>query len=371
MAEPCYLDHNATAPVKREVVALMAALLAETGNPSSPHGFGRAARRILEEARARVARLVGAAAEGVVFTASGSEANNLAMTGFPGRRLLVSAIEHDSVLRAAPAAEILPVTESGLVDLAAAERMLAADARPALVSVMLANNETGVIQPIQDLAAIAHRHGALLHSDAVQAPGRIAVDMAALGIDLLTLSAHKIGGAPGAAALVLAAGLDVAPLIRGGGQERGRRAGTENMPAIAGFGLAAELAAGDLADAGRIAALRDGLEAALAARQPGLRIFGRGAPRLPNTSCFGLAGLTAETQLMALDLAGIAVSAGSACSSGKARSSHVLAAMGAEPALAGSAIRVSLGRQNGPADIERLVAAWSDLAQRTGLGVAA
>jgi cysteine desulfurase len=371
MSRAAYLDHNATVPLKPEIVGAMAELLAETGNPSSPHRFGRAARQRVEAARQQVAALVGAAPEGVIFTASGSEANNLALQGFAGRRRLVSAIEHDSVLRAAAGAEILPVTEAGLVDLGAAEALLAADPRRALVSVMLANNETGAIQPIAALAAIAHRHGALLHSDAVQAPGRIAVDMAALGADLLTLSAHKIGGPPGAACLILAPGIDIAPLILGGGQERGRRAGTENMPAIAGFGLAAMLAAQDLADAGRLAGLRDRLEAELAARQPRLTLFGAGAPRLPNTSCFGLAGLKAETQLMALDLAGIAVSAGSACSSGKAKPSHVLAAMGVAPALAGCAIRVSLGRGNEPADLARLVEAWSDLAARTSLGAAA
>jgi len=371
MPDAVYLDHNATTPVKPAVAAAMTRLLAETGNPSSPHRFGRAARRIVETARAQIAALAGAGPDGVIFTASGSEANNLALRGFPGRRLLVSAIEHDSVLRAASDAAILPVTEAGLVDLAAAEALLAADPRPALLSVMLANNETGAIQPIAALAALAHRHGALLHSDAVQAPGRIAIDMRALGVDLLTLSAHKMGGAAGAACLVLAPGLDIAPLIRGGGQERGRRAGTENVPAIGGFGLAAELAAEDLASADRLAALRDQLETELGRRQPALRIFGAGAPRLPNTSCFGLPGLKAETQLMALDLQLIAVSAGSACSSGKAKPSHVLAAMGAGPELAATAIRVSLGRGNGPGDIERLVTAWSDLAQRSRLGVAA
>jgi len=371
MGDACYLDHNATTPLKPEVAAAMAGLLAQTGNPSSPHRFGRAARQRVEEARQRVAALVGAVPDGVIFTASGSEANNLALRGFAGRRRLVSAIEHESVLRAATDAEILPVTEAGIVDLAAAEALLAADPRPALVSVMLANNETGTIQPVAALADIAHRHGALLHSDAVQAPGRIAIDMAALGIDLLTLSSHKLGGPPGAACLILAPGLAIAPLILGGGQKRGRRAGTENMPAIGSFGIAATLAAEDLARADRLAALRDRLEAELAARQPRLRIFGAGAARLPNTSCFGLAGLKAETQLMALDLEGIAVSAGSACSSGKAKPSHVLAAMGVAPDLAASAIRVSLGRGNEPADIARLVAAWSELAARTSLVAAA
>ena len=371
MPAAIYLDHNATTPVKAEVAARMAALLNEPGNPSSLHRFGRAARRVLEEARADLASLVGAVPEGVIFTASGSEANNLALRGFPGRRLLVSSIEHDSVLRAAPEAEILPVTEAGILDLAAAEALLARDPRPALVSVMLANNETGAIQPIAELARLAHAHGALLHSDAVQAPGRIPVEMAALGIDLLTLSAHKIGGPPGAAALVLGRGIEIQPLIRGGGQERGRRAGTENWPAIGGFGVAAKLAAADVAEAGRLATLRDMLEAGLAARQPGLVIFAARVPRLPNTSCFGLAGLKAETQLMALDLAGIAVSAGSACSSGKARPSHVLAAMGVAPDLAATAIRVSLGRGNERSDIERLIAAWADLADRSRLGAAA
>jgi cysteine desulfurase len=371
MSDAAYLDHNATAPVKPDVVRRMAELLGAVGNPSSVHRFGRAARRIVEAARQPIAALVGASPDGVIFTASGTEANNLALSGFPGRRILVSTIEHESVLRPAGDAKRIAVTSTGVIDLAAAERLLADEARPALVSVMLANNETGVIQPIQALADIVHRHGSLLHSDAVQAPGRIAIDMAALGIDLLTLSAHKIGGPLGAACLVLRRGLDIAPLLLGGGQERGKRAGTENVPAIGGFGRAAELAPDDLADAPRLAELRAAFEAALAARVPEIEIYGGNAPRLPNTSCFGLAGLKAETQLMALDLAGIAVSAGSACSSGKMRPSHVLVAMGVVPEQAGCAIRVSLGPTNTAADTARLVERWSALAARHRLGQAA
>jgi cysteine desulfurase len=363
MPRSTYLDYNATAPVRPEAAAAVSAALAEVGNPSSVHGFGRAARARLETAREQVAALVGARPGQVVFTSGGTEANNLAIGGSGRPRVLVSAIEHDSVLRAA-ACELVPATRTGIVDLAALERMLSASSEPALVALMLANNETGVIQPVAEAARIAHAHGALLHCDAVQAAGKIAVDVEALGADLMSLSAHKLGGPPGVGALVVTDDVELRARQRGGGQERGRRAGTENLPGIVGFGVAAEIAAAELAAMARIAALRDELERRAMAAVPGAVILGRDEARLPNTTCLALAGLASELQVMGLDLAGVAVSAGSACSSGKVQPSHVLRAMGADAPTAGSAIRVSLGWQSSAVDIDRFIAAWSELAKR-------
>ncbi|WP_448189633.1 cysteine desulfurase family protein [Azospirillum sp. sgz301742] len=358
-----YLDYNASAPIKPGVKDAVAAALDLVGNPSSVHGNGRAVRRAVEEARAKVAALAGAAPTRVVFTAGGTEANNLALRGFPGRRVIVSAIEHDSVLAAAPDAVRLPVDPDGVADLAALERLLT-EGGPALVSLMLVNNETGVVQPVAEAARLAHARGALLHCDAVQAAGRLPLDVGALGADLLTLSAHKIGGPAGVGALALAEGVEPEPLLRGGGQERRRRAGTENLLGIVGFGAAAALAVADLPAAGGFAALRDGLEASALAAMPQARVMGAGAPRVGNVTCLALPGVPGETQVMALDLAGVAVSAGSACSSGKVKASHVLAAMGAGPALAGSAVRVSLGWGSTAGDVERFVAAWTAMARR-------
>jgi cysteine desulfurase len=284
----------------------------------------------------------------------------LVLTGSGRARRLVSAIEHDS-LRGTSEPELIPVTAAGVVDLAALEALLAADSRPALVSLMLANNETGVLQPVAEAARLAHRHGALLHCDAVQALGRLPVDVGALGVDLVSLSGHKIGGPAGVGALYVRSGLDLAPALLGGGQERGRRAGTENLAGIAGFGAAAAIAVGELEDMRRVAGLRDALEARIHAARPEALIFGRDAARLPNTTCVALAGVPAETQVMVLDLAGVAVSAGAACSSGKLKPSTVLRAMGVPPEIAGSAIRVSLGWRSEAGDIDRFIGAWSGI----------
>ena len=365
MRRPTYLDYNATTPARPAVIDAMTEALAAVGNPSSVHGFGRAARARLETAREQVAALVGARPGQVIFTSGGTEANGLALNGTSRERVLVSAIEHDSVLKTT-AAEPIPVERSGVVDLAALERMLAAQTAPALVAVMLANNETGVIQPAAEAVSIAHQHGALIHCDAVQAAGRITVDFRALGADLMALSAHKLGGPPGVGALIVADHVDLASRQRGGGQERGRRAGTENLPGIVGFGVAAEIAAAGLDAMAKLADLRDDLERRATAAVPGAILFGRDAVRLSNTSCLALPGLTSEVQVMALDLAGVAVSAGSACSSGKLQPSHVLRAMGADAAVAGSAIRISLGWRSTAADVERLLEAWCALAARSG-----
>jgi cysteine desulfurase len=358
-----YLDYNATAPVKPAVIEAMLGALGATGNPSSVHRAGRAVRRVLERAREAVAALVGAAPDAVVFTSGGTEANNQALCSVRGS-CLVSAIEHDSVLAAAPAAERLSVDALGRVDLERLADRLAV-VRPALVSVMLANNETGVVQPVAAVAELAHRYGALVHCDAVQAAGKLAIDQAALGVDLLTLSAHKLGGPQGAGALVRGDGIEPAALLRGGGQERRWRPGTENLPGIAGFGRAAELALEDRDWRPRVGALRDRLEAEILAVAPAARVYGRAAERLANTSCVSMSGVSNQTQLIAFDLAGIAVSTGSACSSGKVGPSHVLAAMGVDPTDAATAIRVSLGWASTALDVDRFVAAWIRLHART------
>ena len=359
-----YLDWNATAPVRPEVATAMMAALGRCGNASSVHHNGRAARQAIEAARAAVAALCHVAAEEVTFTGGGSEANQLALRGFPGRRLVIAAIEHDSVRAAAPDAALVPARADGTIDLAALEGELARDPRPALVALMLANNETGAIQPVAAAARLAHEKGALLHCDAIQAAGRLALDREALGADCLSLSAHKIGGPQGVGALVAKASLPLAPLLVGGGQERGRRAGTENLPGIIGFGVAAGLAAAALADQPRIAALRDDAEQRLCDLAPSARVFAAAAPRLANTLCLSMPGVPAATQVMALDLAGVMVSAGAACSSGKLRPSHVLAAMGAPPDDADCAIRISFGWDSTAADVDHLVEAWGALYRR-------
>jgi cysteine desulfurase len=365
MNAPVYLDYNATAPALPAAIAAVSAALAETGNASSVHRFGRLARRTVETAREQVAALVNAPAASIVFT--GSEANNLAVAQAraEGRRLIVSAIEHDSVLRAAQDAAVVPVDGNGIVDLAALERLLAESSQPAFVAVMLANNETGVIQPVAEIARLAHAHGATVHCDAVQAAGKMAIDVLALGADTLALSAHKLGGPQGVGALFVSDRVVLRAQLVGVGQERGRRAGTENVAGIAGFGAAAHSAA-DLSQMGAIARLRDATEARLRNIAPRAVVFGAKAARLPNTICVAMPGVAAETQVMALDLAGIAVSAGAACSSGKVKASHVLAAMGVAPELAGSAMRVSAGWRSTAEDFDRFVDAWTALWARLG-----
>lgn len=363
MRSPLYLDWNATAPLRAPARAAMIAALDIVGNPSSIHGFGRKARRMVEDARDLVAALAGVPAAQVTFTGGGTEANNqaLSLAARHGRRLLLGATEHPSVLECAgPDSAHIPVRSDGLIDLEALDRLLADG--PALVSVQAVNSETGIIQPLADIAALVHHHGGWLHSDAVQAVGRIPFDVTAIGIDLVTLSAHKIGGPQGVGALLTAPSIPLSPLLRGGGQERRMRAGTENVAGIAGFGAAAEAACAGLADFQAIAVLRDRLEQAVLDAAPWVRVIGAGSPRVANTSCLALPGHPANSQLMAFDLAGIAVSAGSACSSGKVKTSPVLAAMGFDEAIAGSAIRVSLGWETVPADIDRFLACYLPLA---------
>lgn len=364
-----YLDYNATAPLRPEVVRAMTEALCAHGNPSSVHRLGRAAKCRIETARGDIANLVGARANEVVFTSGGTEANNLALRGVSTASVLASAIEHESVLRAAPPGHLLiPVLPSGIIDLAALDAMLIEADKPALVSVMLANNETGIVQPVAQAANIAHAHGALLHCDAVQAAGKINLDCQKLEADMLTLSAHKFGGPQGVGALIIRNGIEVVSQMRGGGQERGLRGGTENVAAITGFATAAIMARGNLRQtADKMTILRDRLENGVQDISPDTVFFGCNQQRLPNTSCFALPGVAAATQVMNLDLAGIAISAGAACSSGKVTRSAVLSAMGVEDSLAGAAIRVSLGWATTQADIDAFLAAWKMITGRTNL----
>jgi cysteine desulfurase len=373
MPDRVYLDWNATTPLRSEARAAMTVAWDLLGNPSSVHAEGRQARKLVEEARAEIAGAVGALSQNVIFTSGGTEANALALT--PGlrrasgpavQRLVVSAIEHVSVLAggrfSADAITSLGVTRSGLVDLDRLRTVLASGP-PALVSVMLANNETGALQPLNEVAGIVHAAGGLLHVDAIQAFGKIPFHINKMNADLVTLSAHKIGGPKGVGALVLAEGvLGFEPLLRGGGQERGHRAGTENVAGIAGFGAAARAAMVALeGDAVRLETLRNRLEGGLR-QTPGTIVFSTDVPRLPNTTLFTVPGLNAETAVIGFDLACVAVSSGSACSSGKVQPSHVLEAMGYGPELAKGAVRLSLGWSTSEADVDLALKAWRKLA---------
>jgi cysteine desulfurase len=351
-----YLDHNATSLLRPVAFDAMVKALKLGGNPSSVHRTGRAARALIEAGRRQVAALVGALPAEIVFTSGGTEANNLALNGTGRRHVLASAVEHDSVLKAR-ACRTVPVDGNGVVDLAALERMLAASPEPALVSVMFANNETGVLQPIAEVARLARQAGALVHCDAIQGAGKQPIDLHGLGVDYLSLSAHKFGGPTGVGALVVRAGAPFETDRKGGGQESNRRAGTENVAGIAGFGAAAEAVRGGL----DVVKLRDRLEAELLKIAPGAKVYGDAAPRLGNTTCISMPGVKAETQVMALDLAGVCVSAGAACSSGKVSRSAVLTAMGIEPSQAETALRISCGWSTVSEDIDCLIAAWRDL----------
>ena len=360
-----YLDCNATQPLRAEARAAMLSAMDVVGNPSSVHAEGRAARAAVETAREQVAALVNAKPGEIIFTSGATEANALAFSGRPWRSVLVGNAEHVSVL--APARRLdaprteLSCSRDGVQDLTTAEAWIAAlpdGSDPALASLALANGETGVLQPVAELVELCASHGIVVHSDAVQAAGRNPLDFAALGLGLMSLSAHKMGGPKGAGALVVRDGVQLDALFAGGGQERRRRAGTENIAGIAGFGAAAEAARRDLSDMARIRALRDGLEAELKRITPECIILGAAAERLPNTTLVAMPGKHAETLVIKLDLAGMAVSAGAACSSGKVGTSHVLDAMGLDPAIARAAVRLSIGRETTLEDLMRFADAW-------------
>jgi len=361
-----YLDHNATTAIRPGVISAVASVMAQTGNASSVHGAGRAARSIVEKAREQVAALVGVTSPQVVFTSGATESNNAVFNAFKGQRILVSAIEHPSVLESANGAEEIPVTQDGIVDIKAFEALLDKANAPALISIMLVNNETGVIQPIADLARLAKsKHpGIYIHCDAVQAAGRIPVNFQALQLDYMSLSAHKMGGPQGVGALISAPGAKPAKLLHGGGQEKRQRAGTENVAGIAGFGVAAEIAQKNIAAYEKLSALRDKLEKSLKSLESTLIVLGEKSPRVANTSCVSLPGVSAQTLLMSLDLEGIAVSSGSACSSGTIKPSRVACAMGLDSAAQSGVIRISLGWNSAPEDIDAFLAAWEKTAPR-------
>lgn len=371
MTGQVYLDFNATAPAKPEVADAVALILTEGGNASSVHGSGRAARRHVEDARRSVADLINAEPGSVLFTASGTEANNQALRCTGRKRVLISAIEHESVQLARDDAVLFPVTSGGVADVAVLDGLLAEMDEPALVSVMLANNETGIIQPVAGIAEIARAKGALVHCDAVQAAGKVAVDFKALGVDFLTLAAHKLAGPQGVGALVVRDATTIGRFVHGGGQERGLRAGTENVSGIVGFGVAARLAAEGLADFAQLAGLRDDLERRVLGIAPDITVFGAGLERLPNTSKFATPGFTSETQVMGLDLAGVAISAGSACAAGKVEPPYVLTAMGVPEELSTCAVRVSLGWSSQASDVDAFIDGWRPLQERARSSTAA
>lgn len=371
------MDHNATTAVYPAVKEAIMLALDSPGNASSIHSAGRAARKLIEDARECVAKLVMASSRDVIFTSGGTEANNMAIQLFgcapKKNRILVSAVEHSSVLNARPDNEIVPVDSNGVIDLDVLDMMLTSSPLKSghgltLVSVMLANNETGVIQPIAKVVSVARRHGAIVHCDAVQAAGKMPIDLKSLGVHLLSLSAHKIGGPAGAGALIIneefAQDIQISPLLLGGGQERGKRAGSENLSGIAGFGLAAEYATKNLPRYNELSIWRDRIERALS-HHSRVRIFGSSVSRLANTCSLTMPGVAADRQIIAFDLAGISLSAGSACSSGKVDPSHVLAAMGVAKDEANTAIRISLGWTSTSEDIDMFLHVWNDIFKRS------
>jgi len=407
-----YLDYNATSPVRPSVKAAMDALAGMPLNPASVHGAGRTAKKLLEDARATIAQALGAFPNEIIFTGSGTEANNMVLRAFANERaILVSAVEHASIEKTASllGASKIPVDSNGIIDLAALESQLKQLAQPALVSVMLANNETGVIQPIAEVSRIAHEHGALVHCDAVQALGKTQLDWGLLGVDMLTISGHKAGGPVGAAALLIRNDLAIKPLLTGGGQELGRRAGTENITAITGFAaLVKEVAhcpevkewlewqqwlLNELKTAGgkvfgkynaanstiplplreRLGEGASSDSTSVKPRYPSPQPFparGEGVECLPQTLCVSMPGVTSETQLMNFDLVGFAVSAGSACSSGRMAPSHVLLAMGVPAAEAETAIRISWGWNTTKTELEAFAEAWKTTYSRLSRKVA-
>ena len=363
-----YLDHNATAPVRPEVIEAVVETMAIDGNALSVHDEGRKARQRLEEAREQVRTLVNGPVNGVIFTSGGTESIHLAINGVRNthaiKRIFVSAIEHSAVSATAQATgalvENIPVLNSGVIDLAWLKDRLSSydinDEGAFLVCVMYANNETGVVQPIRDVADSVHDAGGLFFCDAAQAVGKIPVNFVMSGADMMSLTAHKFGGPLGAGALIVGPNLPLDPQLLGGGHEENRRAGTHNLPAIVGLGVAASMARESVANKTSIASLRGDIERVIA--EAGARVWGAGEERLPGTLCVSAPGFSAETQLMMMDLAGIAISAGSACSSGKAKPSHVLKAMGASDEEAACAIRISLGWNSTPDDAKAFIREW-------------
>lgn len=360
-----YMDNNATTATSKAVFAAMNELKELPLNASSIHSLGRKARGLIEAARENIAKLANSGNCRVIFTASGTESNNMALRGLDKYKVIVSSIEHASVLKVGTHAHEIPVNNAGIIDVLGLERLLLQYAgEKMLVSVMLANNETGVLQPIREIAEIVHAHGGFIHTDAAQCFGKITVDMAALGVDMLTISAHKFGGPQGVGALIAGKHVPLHSFILGGGQEQGYRAGTENIAAIHGFGVAALESTDNIKEMNNVAMLRDKIESSIKNIAQDAVIFGNDAERLPNTSMIAMPNITSQTQIMHFDMEGIAVSSGSACSSGKVETSHVLLAMGVAPELAKSAIRISLGINNTARDADKFINAWKKLYER-------
>ena len=362
MKEKIYFDANSTAPIRPEVIHLMSEIMGRVGNASSVHGFGRDARKAIEDARRIISSTLDVDAAQIIFNSGATEGNITVLKGFEGQRILVSAIEHPSIIDSGIPHEVIPVTSDGVVDLEAYKKMLSSAPAPALVSVMLANNETGVIQPIEEVAKLAKEAGAMFHCDAVQAYGRIPFTRASIHADFVTISAHKIGGPQGVGALVIAPGVKPYRLFQGGGQEKRQRGGTENVAGIAGFGLAAEMACGSIEEFQKLSVLRDEINAHFMTCES-VSIYGANTTRTANTSLIRIEGLSNDTLLMAFDLEGIAVSAGSACSSGKSSLSHVVYAMG-EKSPNVATLRISLPRNTGEKEVEQLLAVWDKLRER-------
>jgi len=359
-----YLDYNATAPIRSEVIDLVTKVMREVGNASSVHGHGRAARKYVEDARIQVAALCSVDPEQVIFTSGATEATNAALCHFKDQKTLISTIEHPAVVDSLPNAVTIPVTTDGIIDMEAYHKLLNDGQSPALVSVMLINSETGVIQPIAEMAKIAHEKGALFHTEIVQGAGRIDINLNKLGVDYMSLSAHKFAGPQGVGALILRQGLDAPKFMRGGGQEKNCRAGTHNTAGISGMGLAAQMAVDGMAAYQKIGVMRDNLEKRLKQISDKAVIYGENAPRICNTTNVGVSGLPAQTQMMALDLDGISVSSGSACSSGSFKPSHVLMAMGVSEEDAKCALRISMGWNTTSSDIENFIKSWSKIINR-------
>ena len=356
-----YLDYNATTPVWPQVVDAVSSTLTHIGNPSSVHSLGAKARKLVDESREKVAAFVNCEPKQVVFTSGGTEANNLALNQSNKDKVLVSSIEHESILDACNSAEKIAVAMDGVVNLDNLESILRIRPEIELVCVMLANNETGVLQPIEKISLITKKLGIRLHTDAIQAAGKIDINWQTLGVSSMSISGHKIGGPQGVGALILEDTDTFRPLAIGGGQERKRRAGTENLPGIVGFGVAASIMASKKKLMDKVAAIRDDLESRVLSSTSNTQIYGREAARLPNTSCVSMPGVPADEQVAAMDLKGFMISAGSACSSGKVEPSHVLMAMGASKLEAADAIRVSLGWNTTVSDIKEFFAAWLEL----------
>lgn len=360
-----YFDHNSTTPMHNSVRLELLQMLGKPFNPSSVHAHGRKAKVYLEKARAQVKHLVNADTEyQLIFTSSGTEANNIVIRGFGEMPVAVSSIEHHSVL--APAGQgIIGVDKNGVVRLDELEQILHQLGKPALVSIMLANNEIGVLQPVKEAARIVHKYNGIIHTDATQAAGKIAVDIKELDVDMLTMSGHKIGGMTGAGALIFRKGLMPVPLMLGGGQEYSLRPGTQNVTAIYAFGLAAEIVGGQLMEFQKYATFRDYLEESICSISPNTIIFGKEVPRLPNTSSITMPNVNNETQIMHFDLHGISVSAGAACSSGKVGFPHVQMSMGYPEHIARQAIRISMGRGNIKESVDAFITTWQKLYNRT------